>query len=139
MKTHFYECYNLALGFCCRLNSSMKINISIFLFMTDTNLFHIDFAHVFYIDKLFSKAFEFSLIIEELTYQQSSFYYDTRFSESLIENRLKQNEHTKNVEILTSPCLFVISHMITHHSMSCYFVFIYTLNNNLFQSLSDRS
>lgn len=75
MKTHFYECYNLALGvfFYCRLNSSMKINfsityISIFLFMTDTNLFHIDFAHVFYIDKLFSKAFEFSLIIEELTY-----------------------------------------------------------------------
>lgn len=125
--------------FCCRLNSSMKINISIFLFMTDTNFFHIDFAHVFYIDKLFSKAFEFSLVIEELTYQQTSFYYDTRFSESLIENRLKQNEHTKNVEILTSPCLFVISHMITHHSMSCDFVFIYTLNNNLFQSLSDRS
>lgn len=129
--------------FCCRLNSSTKINfsityISIFLFMTDTNFFHIDFAHVFYIDKLFSKAFEFSLFIEELTYQQSSFYYDTRFSESLIENRLKQNEHTKNVEILTSPCLFVISHMITHHSMSCDFVFIYTLNN-LFQSLSDRS
>lgn len=54
--------------FCCRLNSSMKINISIFLFMTDTNFVHIDFAHVFYIDKLFSKDFEFSLVIEELTY-----------------------------------------------------------------------